>query len=247
MITLFISLIALMIGSFLNVCIYRIPKEESIAFPPSHCQSCQHKLAVNDLLPIASFLFLKGKCRYCRKKISKQYPIVEALTTMTITLLFLHYGLTIVFIKLCLVTFLLIIISFIDLEYMIIPDKLLLIGLAITVVLFPFGDNSIQSSLLGTVIGGGFFYSLTFIKNGEAMGHGDVKMMLWLGFLFGWKQVILIILLSFWIGAFVSVILLFLKRKKTREQIPFGPFISVSAYIVILFGQQIISLYLRYL
>lgn len=241
-----VSILGLIIGSFLNVCIYRIPKGENIAYPPSHCFNCGIKLKPIDLIPIISFLSTKGRCRYCGDKISLQYPLVELLNGVLYLLLFLKFGFTFIFIKFAILFSVLVVITLIDLKHQIIPDSLnfIIFILGIFNLAINFNITSIYSSILGLFIGGGILLLIAIISNG-AMGGGDIKLIASLGFLFGLKKILLIIFLSFILGAVISIILLVFKIKNRKDFIPFGPFIAVSTVIVVFYYFEILSFYLR--
>lgn len=239
-----IFILGLLIGSFLNVCIYRIPKKESIILPPSHCVSCDTKLQPLDLVPIFSYLFYRGKCRYCGEGISPQYPIVELISGLIFILLFWRFGLGFSFIRYGILSSLLIIITFIDFNYQIIPDRLIVFGFIIE-----FALKLIQMELgffingaLGLVMGGGLFLLIAVASKG-AMGGGDIKLMAMLGFIFGIRYILLISFLSFIIGAIVSIFLLILKIKGRKDYIPFGPFIALATILAIFYGDKIIDWY----
>lgn len=245
--------LGIIIGSFLNVCIYRIPKEESIAFPSSHCIHCSHALKWYDLVPILSFLSLKGKCRYCGGVISPQYPIVELLNGIIYLLLFLYFGLTINFIFYSFILSILIIISFIDYFHQIIPDGLVLLILVSTIIHKAFIYIVYKTPLsfldsISSFIGAGLlFFIIALVSNG-GMGGGDIKLSAVLGFILGLKKTLLNILLSFIIGAVFSIILLLSGKKGRKDAIPFGPFINISFLITLLYGECIINWYiLRFL
>jgi len=244
MIYLIIFLIALLIGSFLNVCIYRIPLGQSVSYPPSHCTSCGRDLKPVDLVPVLSYLFCGGRCRYCGEKISLQYPVVELLNTILWTLLFIKYHWSVIFVKYAVLASLLIVISFIDYQHQIIPDSLIKFGLitgAIINLLYNIKENYIQG-IIGFLVGGGIFFIIAVVTNG-AMGGGDIKLMAVLGFCLGWKQILLITFLAFVTGAIVSVVLIALQIKGRKDYIPFGPFISISAFIAMYCGSEIINWY----
>lgn len=239
-----IILFSLIIGSFLNVCIYRIPRGESIVYPPSHCTKCGTRLKAYDLIPIVSYIINRGKCRYCGEGISPQYPMVEFLNVVLYILLYLRFGFNILFFKYALLSSILIVVAFIDYYYSIIPNKILLFGIIATIslnILYNF-PSSFLNGALGLIIGGGIFFIIALITKG-AMGGGDIKLMGMLGFSLGWKYIILITFLSFIIGAFISIILIILKIKSRKDYIPFAPFIFLATVISIFFGSQIIQWY----
>jgi leader peptidase (prepilin peptidase)/N-methyltransferase len=240
-----IFVLGLSIGSFLNVCIYRIPEKKSIAFPASHCPTCEHSLNAIDLIPIVGYLINKGKCKYCGVKISIQYPMVELLTGILFLLLFHKFFITMEFIKYIVLVSLLIIITFVDIERQEIPDELILFGLVAGLLFNIYNiKTDMVPGIIGFILGGGVFLIIAMVTNG-AMGGGDIKLMAVLGLFFGWKLIIMIALISFVIGAVVSLILIAAKVKSRKDFIPFGPFISIAALLVIFYGTQIIQFYFR--
>jgi len=235
------------IGSFLNVCIYRIPREESIVFPGSHCPGCHTPLKFYELLPVVSWLALRGKCRTCGVAISARYPAVELLTGILLALVYWIYGLTLPFLFVSFLTILLIVITFIDYDHQIIPDGLVLWvaggGLAqLTVGLIRGEGISLLQAAVGILIGGGFFLAIAIVSNG-GMGGGDIKLMAALGIWFGWRGILLVMFLAFIIGGVVSVGLLVSRKKGRKSMVPFGPFITLGAYITALYGDVLIRWY----
>jgi leader peptidase (prepilin peptidase)/N-methyltransferase len=212
-----VILLGLVVGSFLNVCICRLPQEKSIVFPPSHCPKCEHKLMVPDLFPVISYLFLRGKCRYCGETISIRYPVVEILTSMLFLAVFLKFGAGFDFFFHAVFISILIAIAFTDLETQTIHDYFSFSGIAAG-LLYGLYSGSLVYSLYGIVIGAGFFFFVRvlgqFIYKREAMGEGDVLLAAMLGAFFGPKGIILSIALSFLIGAGASLLLLISKLKK---------------------------------
>lgn len=239
-----VGLLGLFIGSFLNVCICRIPYDQSIAFPPSHCTSCNHKLGVLDLVPLFSWLFLGGKCRYCKEKISVQYPIVEFANMTIWILMFAKFGLSLQFLLISILFSLLLVLTIIDIYHMILPDSLVICTLIISVLYTVFVRQQYLDSLFGLLVGGGFFLLIVLLSKGAAMGWGDVKLMAVLGILLGFKPAILACGAAFIIGAVVSVILLMNKKVGGKTAVPFGPFICIGAVISLLYAEPIMNLYL---
>lgn len=242
LILVFSALFGLIIGSFLNVCIYRIPREKSIVWPPSFCPKCGAHIKPYDNIPLFSYIFLWGKCRQCKAPISIQYPIVEAISG-ALTLLFVwHYGLTPWTFVVLAAVYALIILSVIDLELMIIPDRfslgLIVLGLAFSWC-NPNFDGVWWQKLLQSLLGGsvGFFGVLaialigTFLFKKEAMGGGDVKLMGGVGALIGWQGVITTVIFASFLGLIYSIFLMIFKGKKGGDAIPFGPFLSAGALI----------------
>ena len=246
--TLLIFIYGLLIGSFLNVLIYRIPKEESIIFPGSHCPICNHKLSWYDNIPLFSYLFLKGKCRYCNTGISLQYPLIELLNAITYLILYFYFGFSLTFIFYAIVSSVLIAIAIIDLKLQIIPDSLVLSIIILTILYkglnyFLYKQSpEIIGSLLGLALAGGLFLAIVILSGG-GMGGGDVTLIGALGFLLGVKYILLTIFISFMLGAIISIFLLATKIKTRKDPIPFGPFIILAFFIVVFYGEQIIDIY----
>lgn len=235
--------LGLLIGSFLNVCIYRMPKDESIVSPPSHCGSCNHRLGPRDLVPVLSWVFLKGRCRYCGAAISPRYMLVELLTGGLFVFLGTYYGLSGELFFMLVFAALFVAIFFIDLDHSIIPDELVIAGFINTAAYLGwlhFVEGTPVSLLdhgLGFLIGGGLYLFLAIITRG-GMGGGDIKLMAMLGLWLGTGGVLWVVLLSSNIGAVVSLLLMALKIKSRKDFIPFGPFIVVSALLVMLYQSQ---------
>lgn len=245
-----IFILGSVIGSFLNVCIYRIPVNKSIFFPPSHCTNCKTKLKPVDLIPVLSYLIYKGKCKYCGEKISPQYPLIEILNGLIYILIFIKFEYSLNFIFHCILGSLLIIIGVIDYKHTIIPNGLIIFGLSTGLIyrfvlpLFLRTEVLWLDSIFGLLIGGGFFLLVAIVSKGN-MGGGDIKLLGMLGFFLGVKKTMMIIFLSFFIGALFTLPLLILKKKGRKEMIPFGPFIALSAFITMLYYHELLDLYLR--
>lgn len=244
-----IFLFGIIIGSFLNVCIWRIPREESIAFPPSHCTACSASLKWYDLVPVFSYIFLKGKCRYCGEKISLQYPIIELLNGIIYSIIFYFLGLSAEFVFICIIASILLVISVIDYYHQIIPDSLVVI-IFIAAVLYKIALKytyniplNIVDGMIGLLGSGLLFILIALVSNG-GMGGGDIKLIAVLGFILGWQRTLLSILLSFVIGAIISLFLLLFKKKGRKDAIPFGPFINIAFGITLLWGDKLIEWYL---
>ena len=245
-----IFIVGLLLGSFFNVCIYRIPREESIAFPPSHCTSCGTQLKWLDLIPLFSWIFLRGRCRTCKTRISFQYPLVELVTGLLYLLLFLKFGFSGSFISYIILTSILIITTGIDIEHQIIPNGLVLIGVIAGIILIIAGFSvHWKDGLIGLLVGGGTFLIVAllsvWILKKEGMGGGDVKLMGMIGLILGWKLTALSILLSIYAGGLIGGLLLLLKIKKRGDAIPYGPFIAVGTLVSIFYGNELIVWYLN--
>jgi len=246
-----IFILGLIVGSFSNVCIYRIPKNESIIYPASHCPKCRSKIKPVDNIPLLSYILLKGRCRNCKSKISIQYPIVELLTGLIYLIIYLIYGLSIQTLIYIILSSALIIIAFIDLNEQIVPDVISLPGIVIGFILSFFVPYiSFINSALGVLVGGGIILiiglggSLIFKK--EAMGGGDVKLAAMIGAFLGWRYIIISLFLGFFLGALAGIILILSKIKSREDVVPFGPFIVLGSFITLLWGEKIISWYLGF-
>ncbi len=246
--TILISLYGAIIGSFLNVCIYRIPREESIALPSSHCPNCGTSLKWHDLVPVFSFIVQKGKCRYCGEKISLQYPIVELLNACIYLFTYIKFGFSLEFFFYAIVFSILIVIAFIDLEHMIIPDVLIILILGFSMIykllLYILYSKSpdLLNSMGGLILSGLLFVLIILVSRG-GMGGGDVTLIGSFGFILGIKNIFLTTFLSFILGAIISVFLLITKIKGKKDPIPFGPFIILGFFITVFWGEQLINWY----
>lgn len=244
---IFIFITGLFIGSFLNVCIYRIPREESIVFPGSHCPSCGTPLKMLELVPVFSWVWLRGKCRTCDVSISPRYPFIELLTALLFLLVYYETGFTFHFILISSLSAMLLVMTMIDLDHQIIPDGLTIL-IAVTGMIhfihgtFDQSGISLMDALLGVLIGGGFFLFIAVVSKG-GMGGGDIKLMAALGLWFGWRGILLVMFLSFIIGGIFAVGFLVLKQKGRKEMVPFGPFIAAGAFLTALYGQEILYWY----
>ena len=236
----------LFIGSFLNVCIYRIPEGKSVVSPPSSCGNCGHRLNFLDMIPVVNYFLYKGKCRYCGASFSIQYPLIELLNGILYLLIFINYVLSLHFILYAVFASLLIVISIIDLKTKTIPDGLNLFGGIFTVLLGIYlFRGSYLYHLYGFLFGFLLFLIIAVITN--AMGGGDIKLMGVLGLLFGLEGIIFTTVLSFIYGAVISVILIVSGKASRKDFIPFGPFISLAALTYILIGNVILDLYFNIL
>ncbi|NQT95529.1 MAG: prepilin peptidase [Candidatus Omnitrophica bacterium] len=251
--------IGLCVGSFLNVCIYRLPKEKSIVRPRSFCPSCKRQLAWYDNIPILSFLLLGGKCRSCKAKISFRYIIVEMLTASIFVLLTSSFGLSALTIVYTVFAALLIVATFIDFELQIIPDEITYGGMILGLILsFAFPDlhkaisrpQALLSSFIGLIVGGAIIYAIAWIgtiifkkkleRIGEeqAMGGGDVKFLAMIGAFIGFKGVLLAFIIASLFGSIIGIIE---KIRAKADIIPFGPYLALGAVIAVVWGERIFS------
>lgn len=233
----------LIIGSFLNVCIYRIPAGMSVISPPSSCGNCGHRLSYVDMLPVLNYILYKGKCRYCKSPYSMQYPIIELSNGILYVLIGIKYVWSLYSVILCILVSLLIVSSVIDLRHMIIPGSIIISGIILGLFLLINERTTLIDKLLGLLLGFGLFIIIALVTG--VMGGGDIKLIAVIGLMFGTKGAIFISLFSFFIGAVVSVALICLKVKNRKDKIPFGPFISLAALLYIFYGKEIIAAYLN--
>ncbi|MBU2053970.1 MAG: prepilin peptidase [Proteobacteria bacterium] len=237
------------VGSFLNVCIHRIPEGLSIVSPPSRCPRCGRSIRFYDNIPIVSYLILKGRCRDCRERISPRYPLVEALTALVAWLLFGKFGLTPAYFATFVFICSLIVIAFIDLDHQLIPHAITLSGIPVfsfMAVFFtglPFVD-----SFLGIMIGAGTLYFVAVyyeaLTKREGMGGGDVNLFAMIGAFLGWKALLFILLAGSLLGAAVGLAVIASKGKDMKYAIPFGPFLCSAAFLHLFFGNYLIGLLL---
>jgi leader peptidase (prepilin peptidase)/N-methyltransferase len=251
------------IGSFLNVCIHRMPQGESVVWPSSHCPKCKKRIPAYDNIPFISYLLLGGKCRYCKYRIPLRYPIVELLTALLFVALFSHFGLSYDFFVYIVFISSLIAASFIDIGHRIIPDEISVGGLILGFILstvngvhlkpLSFGFRPMIDSFLGIIVGGGVIYltgtlfDLVYFKllkrppiqgETESMGGGDVKFLAMIGAFLGWQKALLV----FFIAPFFALIfgLANLIRKKDHT-LPYGPFLAAAAVVSVFWADKIIS------
>lgn len=250
-INFFVFILGLTTGSFLNCVIYRLETDKSFLTGRSFCPQCNHTLSALDLIPILSFLFLKGKCRYCKKPISWQYPLVELFTSLLFLLIFNFtiYGLSSTIYYLLIICFLIIIFVY-DLKHYIIPDQIIYSAIAIVVFYNIFSLYIIRhtpylmlNTLPAALGASGFFLLIYLISKGQWLGFGDVKLAFLMGLFLGFPNILVALFLSFFIGAVIGLLLIVKSRKTLKSEVPFGPFLVIGTIIALLYGQQIIDWY----
>lgn len=262
---LFSFIIGSVLGSFLNVCIYRLPREESIAFPPSHCTACGHKIRFYNNVPVLSFIFLGGRCADCKARISLVYPLVEILSGLLFLLTVHRFGLTLSTLFYIPFIYALLVITFIDLEHMIIPNIISLPGVVIGILfnalvtdwqysreligslsmslgsfLELLNEVPVFDAVFGAVLGGGVLFLIAYlyevIRKREGMGMGDVKLLAMIGAFLGINGVVFVIFLSSVLGTIVGLSVIIHKRGDLTYALPFGPFLSAAAVIYVFTG-----------
>ncbi|MFZ0724231.1 MAG: A24 family peptidase [Desulfobacterales bacterium] len=240
----------LCIGSFLNVCIYRVPAAKSIVFPGSMCPSCQTPIRIYDNIPLLGFLWLGGRCRHCRAPISIRYPLIELLTGTLALGLFLKYGASLDAVIYFAFACVLIVITFIDIDHRIIPDRISLPGIFVFfLAALALPSMTWLEALLGIAIGGGslFLVALVYhlLTRKEGMGGGDIKLLAMIGALIGWKGVLFTIFVSSAVGTVTGLAIMAATRQNMKLAVPFGPFLSIGALVYVFAGPQLIGWYFR--
>ena len=268
LLNVFVFLFGLMVGSFLNAVIYRLEKGESALRGRSYCPQCRHQLSWQDLIPLVSFVLLGGKCRYCGKPISWQYPLVETATAALFLLIFLTARdlaqpdkfqvssieiLNILY--LWTIASLLIVLFVYDLKHYILPDKILLPAIFVSGIWYFVSGIFFQSyaryEILNTIyaaLGAALFFFVIFVfSRGGAMGFGDVKLAFFMGLFLGWPNILVAMFAAFFVGAFVGIALIALKKKGMKSEVPFGPFLIAGTFAALFWGKPIVDFYLRFL
>ncbi len=239
------------IGSFLNVCIHRLPKRESLVWPGSRCPQCGTAIRWYDNVPLLSYVWLRGRCRECRSRISWRYPLVEALNAAGYGLILWRFGGTATAVVYAMLFSALLVVSFIDLDHMIVPDRITLPGIVLGLVTGTLLLPRWWDSVAGFLLGGGLLYFMAWISpylfGKEGMGGGDIKLLAMIGAFLGWKPVLITVILGGILGSVVGVGLL-AARVITRENyIPFGPFLSMAAVVTMFYGPEILNWYSTFL
>jgi leader peptidase (prepilin peptidase)/N-methyltransferase len=239
------------IGSFLNVCIYRLPREKSIVRPGSSCPHCGEPISFYDNIPILSYLILRGACRHCGGRISARYFAVELLTGLLYVALYSRYGLSLELAVVLLFVTVLIVVSFIDLEFRIIPDVLSLGGLLAGAgfSFFRMPTFSYMDALWGVLLGGGVLWAIAsgyeLLRKREGMGGGDIKLLAMIGSFCGTKGVLFSLVCGSLLGTLVGIPLMIIKHADTKYALPFGPFLSLGAALYVLTGDRIIYAFIN--
>jgi len=261
-----IFIVGACIGSFLNVCIYRIPERKSIVKPGSHCFKCHSAIKPYDNIPILSYMLLGGKCRTCGASISIQYPFVELVTALLFVFFFAHSGLeikeliqfpssSIILLFIFAYVAAMIVITLIDYRHQIIPDRIsisgILAGFLLTMYRETVADTTrfilakgLFDSFVGSISGAAIFYIIIVVSRG-GMGYGDVKLAAMIGAFMGWKMMLEVVMLAVISGSIIGVILLITGLKKRREPIPFGPFLAIMSLVCMIYGNDILQFYLK--
>lgn len=244
---IFIFLYGLIIGSFLNVVISRLGTTKSVLFGRSYCPNCNKQIVWYDNIPIFSYLFLRSKCRKCRKKISIQYILVELGTAIIFSWFYFLFGLSAQFIIYIVFASFLIVIFVYDLLHYLILDRV-----SIPAIIFAFGGNlylgvGLTNLIIAGMLGGGFFALQYFISKGRWVGGGDIRLGALMGMMLGWQLLLVALFIAYIVGSIIGLVLIAQKKKSMSSQVPFGPFLVFATFITLIHGQVILSWYLRIL
>ena len=256
--SLIVFVFGAMVGSFLNVCIVRIPKGESVVHPPSRCPKCKAVIRFYDNIPLISYVFLRGLCRSCGERISPRYFVVELLMAAIAAALFYQFGLGLAFFVGFVFVAALIVISFIDLDVRIVPDVISLPGIVVGFLFSVLGHYLISdpfelvpsplSSIIGLLVGGGFLWALAWVYEAftgvEGMGGGDIKLLAMIGTFLGWPSIPVTLFFSSLGGSVIGLSAMAIKGVGRKYALPFAPFLCLGALLYLFFGKEIINFYL---
>lgn len=257
---LILFIFGLAMGSFFNVCVYRLPRNKSLVFPASHCPNCKKQIKPYDNIPVLSYFILKGKCRYCKKPISIRYPIVELLTALLFAVAALKFGPTIFLLRAIIFISFLLIVTFIDLAFQIAPFRITIPGVILGLVTSFLLPEFISDYLIGMLLGALFvilvwafwryllsdlFQAAMGIKQKEGIGWGDLPLTAMIGVFLGWRFLIVAIFAAVVCGVIIGLILRIIKRNKPGQPIAFGPFLALGSLISLFLGKSIIYWYLN--
>jgi leader peptidase (prepilin peptidase) / N-methyltransferase len=245
-----LAVLGLAIGSFLNVCIHRIPRKGSIVQPPSSCPHCGYVLRWADNIPVVSYVMLGGRCRNCKASISIRYPVVEAITMVVFVLHYLVFGLDILLVPRLFFACALIVLFAIDLEHHLLPNVITLPGIVVGLAFSAMLPPGLVDAFIGVLAGGGVLWLIGEVyyrySGQEGMGGGDVKMLAMIGAFLGWKLMILTLVLSSVLGSVVGLLVILLKRGGMKHALPYGTFLSLGALVASLVGSRILDWYLGF-
>ncbi|HMS84364.1 MAG TPA: A24 family peptidase [Nitrospira sp.] len=236
------------VGSFLNVCIYRLPRHESVAWPGSHCPTCSHAIAWYDNIPILSYVALVGRCRHCGVRIPLQYPVVEMLNSLGYMGVVVFFGLAWSTVAYCVLYSALLVVAGTDLSHKIIPNAVtfpgIVLGLISAGTILPLG---LVNGIIGLLVGGGILWLLAwaspYLFGKEGMGGGDIKLLAMIGAFLGWKPAVMTIMVGSFLGSVIGVALIASRVIRREDYIPFGPFLVCGALVSLFFGQSLLDWY----
>ena len=244
-----VILLGAVVGSFLNVCIYRIPRGESLVFPASRCPQCGRGISWHDNVPIVGYFLLRGRCRHCRQPISGRYPLVEFLSAVLALAAYVKFGFSLALPAVFLFLAVVIVIVFIDIEHQIIPHEIVLPGIPVFLLaaVFIMGVPWLDS-FLGIMVGIGILYLIALyyeqLTGNEGMGGGDVNLMAMFGAFLGWQSLLFILMIASVTGAAVGIFLMIRRGESLKYAVPFGPFLSLGAVLYLFWGRDLMKSFL---
>lgn len=241
----FVIILGLVVGSFLNVVIFRLDSKKSFIFGRSFCFFCKKQINWYDNIPLISFLILKGQCRNCKEKISWQYPLVELATALIFIWLYLLFGLSFKFFALAVFSCFLLIIFVYDLKTYLILDRISIPAMIIAFLFNLYLGFGFWNLILAGLVGGGFFALQYFFSKGKWVGGGDIRLGAIMGLMLGFKFLFVALFIAYIIGGFVGIILIALRKKEMSSAVPFGPFLTAATFITFIYGQSILNWYLN--
>jgi len=243
-------LLGLAVGSFLNVCIHRIPHKKSLVHPGSRCPGCGYELRWFDNIPVISYLLLLGRCRKCRARISIRYPLVELATMALFVVHGMVFGWAPLLVPRLLFACMLVVLFAIDLEHQLLPNVITLPGIIVGLIASTVLPPGFVDALIGTLIGGGVLWLIAEayyrFSGHEGMGGGDIKMLAMIGAFLGWKLVIITLVLSSFAGSIIGLSVIAVKRGGLKYALPYGTFLALGALVASLFGDQIVTWYVSF-
>jgi leader peptidase (prepilin peptidase) / N-methyltransferase len=246
----YVTLLGLMLGSFMNVCIYRLPRGLSPVRPRSGCPNCGHLLAWYENVPVVSYLVLRGRCRTCRVAISPMYPVIEAVTGAVFLAGYLWYGPSALLIVRLVLAWAMIALFVIDYQHQILPNVITIPGIVVGILANILAGPGWIASVVGAVVGAGSLYAIAEIyyrvRHEEGLGMGDVKMLGMIGAFLGWKLVLLTLVISSFLGSIVGVFVLVSRKESLKYAMPFGTFLAVGALVASVVGDAILDWYLGF-
>jgi leader peptidase (prepilin peptidase)/N-methyltransferase len=238
------------VGSFLNVCIHRLPRGTSIVWPASACPHCKRLLSWYENIPVASYVVLWGRCRTCKKPISGRYPLVEALTALLFAAAWSYYGPGLLLVSRVVLGCALVVLFAIDLEHHLLPDAITLPGIVVGFAFSFFTPPGPVASFLGILVGGGLLYAIAElyyrIRHEEGLGMGDVKMLAMIGAFVGWKLTLVTMMMASFAGSVIGLLLILTGRGNMKYALPFGTFLALGAGVAATVGQNLLDWYLRF-
>jgi len=241
------GLFGLLIGSFLNVCIYRLPRDLSIVWPASRCTACGRELSWYENVPVFSYLALRARCRSCGERISPMYPVIEIVTALIFAGALAWYGLTPLFAVRLVFACAMLVLFVIDLQHQILPNEITLPGIAVGLVASVFLEPGLRDALIGAVAGAGILWLIAWtyerLRHQEGLGFGDVKMLAMIGAFLGWPSMLLTLVIASFLGSVVGVSLIASGRGELGSKLPFGTFLAAAAIVSALAGSDIIAWY----